>query len=176
MKRLLDLGLSLFSGAAGGVGGYLIVALAAAVISFTAAWKYQGARFGEEIAGIRLDHAAAVSESLRRLQVRQAHHELIRNQIDVVKTMELEDAHAQIDSLSRAVADGSKRLRVAARCPAAAVSAAAGGAGLDHAAAPELTADARQAYFALRAGLEQQRIQLEACQDYLGNLTQAGGQ
>ncbi len=155
-----------------GIGGYAIVGLVAGVIGFTGAWKYQAATYGEEISGLRLAYAEAATEGLRRQAVQRAQQDMARNDIDIAKTRELEDARSKNDRLARAVAAGAQQLRVAAQCPAGAgLPGAAAAGGLDHGGAAELAAAARPDYFALRAGIERQRLQLEACQGELRLLT-----
>lgn len=87
-------------------------------------------------------------------------------------TQELRRLQDENARLSAAVSSGAVRLRVAAKCP---VQAAAAGAGVDHGEAPELDPSARPTYFALRAGLDRQLEQLNACLETLANERSAGG-
>lgn len=71
----------------------------------------------------------------------------------------------ETSALERAVADGTKRLRVKASCPAVrADGTIPGGAGGGQ---PELDASARQDYYALRRGIDRQYAELQFCRSEL---------
>ena len=124
---------------------YKLIALAAAVLalmalSATGAWQWQGNAYGKRLA----DQAQANETFLR--QVAEANAAVILKQqaerLDLESRLaasdqqrygELRHAQQEIDRLSAAVADGSRRLSVRASCPAAAggVPEAAGASRLD---------------------------------------------
>ena len=88
--------------------------------------------------------------------------------IDTERTKEKIHALAENDRLRRAVADGARRLRIQASCPARGgdLPASPSTPGVADAAAPELTPDARTAYFDLRAEIASARVQILGLQDY----------
>lgn len=124
---------------------YKLIALAAAVLalmalSATGAWQWQGNAYGKRLA----DQAQAHETFLR--QVAEANAAVLLKQqaerLDLESRLaasdqqrygELRHAQQEIDRLSAAVADGSRRLSVRASCPAAAggVPEAAGASRLD---------------------------------------------
>lgn len=89
-----------------------------------------------------------------------------RDAIDLKRTLELNDERAKNDALRRAVDAGFNRLRLNATCSGPATPAAGAG-GVAHAAAPELTADARQDYFTLRDQLALSRQMILGLQDHV---------
>lgn len=91
-----------------------------------------------------------------------------RDALDLKHTQELNDERDQNARLRAAVDAGRQRLRVNATCPA--VSANAGAAGLADAGTAELTAEARQDYFALRDELALTRRMVLGLQDYVRTL------
>lgn len=124
---------------------YKLIALAAAVLALMAlsaagAWQWQGNAYGKQLA----DQAKAHETFLR--QVAEANAAVILKQqaerrtlevrldtLDQQRYGELRHAQQEIERLSAAVADGTRRLSVRASCPAAAgdVSAATGTGRLD---------------------------------------------
>jgi len=100
-----------------------------------------------------------------------------RAQAEAVATLDrqhraqLREAENEIHSLRAAVADGTRRLSVHATCPEPKRLPEADPAPrVDDGAGPQLTDDARQAYFDLRAGIAQVTEQLRACQSYVRSL------
>ncbi|QJD58187.1 lysis protein [Pseudomonas sp. gcc21] len=85
--------------------------------------------------------------------------------LDARHTRELHDAQRENDELRAAVVAGTVGLRVNASCPR--VSDTPSTTSLDDGAAPELTADAREAYHTLRAQLTADRAKLTGLQDYI---------
>lgn len=79
------------------------------------------------------------------------------------KIKEVENENA---ALRRAVDSGNKRLLIAAKCPTN-LSSASESSGMGDEETPELDPEARQDYFDLRQGIEEQREQLMACQQIL---------
>jgi len=71
----------------------------------------------------------------------------------------------ETSALERAVADGTKRLRVKASCPAVRADGTVSGGTVSRTA--ELTADASAAYWDLRRGLDRQYAELQFCRSEL---------
>ena len=89
-----------------------------------------------------------------------------RDEIDRIRTLELNHALSENNDLRRAVDDGSKRLRVKATCsPPKPDQTGAGG--VDDAGTAELTADARSDYFTLRDQLALSRQMILGLQDHV---------
>ena len=85
--------------------------------------------------------------------------------LDAKYTKELADAKKTINDLRRDVDSGAKRLRIAATCPG--VSKATSATGVDDAATPELTPDARRNYFDHRDGIATADKMIRGMQDYI---------
>ncbi len=105
--------------------------------------------------------AANVSAVNQQLVAAQAQTEAIRATFIEYKA----GKENETSTLERAVADGTQRLRFAARCPAVRADAAVpGGTGSGQ---PELDASARSDYYALRRGIDQQYGLLQFCRSEL---------
>lgn len=116
-----------------------LIGIAAALLAaFCAAWMIQGWRLGGQMSEMQ----AEWSETLRKTA--EANAAVILNQqkdrqaladelasLDEQRYGELRHAQQEIDRLSAAVADGSKRLSVRASCPAASVPATTDPGGVD---------------------------------------------
>jgi len=148
------------------IGPYLIVGL----LAFGAAWKTQGWRYGERIADMK--RATAEAEAAASAAAKEQSEETQRRVavIDAHRTKELTDARTDNDRLRAAVADGSRRLRIAIQSQPACPSGPAANSGVDSGASAELAPSARRAYFALRSGLIEQEAKLAACQEILRSL------
>lgn len=129
------------------------------------AWYVQGLRW--DIDATERDIATAI---LVKNNVDAVNQQLIasRAQTEAIRATFIEykaGKENEISALERAVADGTKRLRVKARCPAVrADGAIPGGAGNGTA---ELDPAVRQDYFALRRGLDRQFAELQFCRSEL---------
>lgn len=86
--------------------------------------------------------------------------------IDARYTKDLADAKANLAQLKRDIDDGSKRLRVSARCDRP-VSGKSAAARVDDDAGPRLTDAAQRDYFTLRERIETVTKQLTGLQDYV---------
>jgi len=124
---------------------YKLIALGVAVLALMAlsaagAWQWQGNAYGKQLA----DQATAHEAFLRRVAEanaavilkQQAERRDLEGRLaanDQQRYGELRHAQQEIERLSAALADGSRRLSVRAACPAAAgsVSAATGAGRLD---------------------------------------------
>lgn len=84
--------------------------------------------------------------------------------IDEHRTKELNDAKNQIDDLQRAVAAGTRKLQLAATCPASSAP------GVANATGPRLTDAAERDYFRLQERIETARSQIAGLQDYIRNV------
>jgi prophage endopeptidase len=135
---------------------------AALLIGAAGAWYVQGIRWDNDVAGYATAIAANVDAVNQQLIASRAQTEQIRRDYETYK----QDKENETSALERAVADGTKRLRVAARCPAAVRTdgTVSGGVG---AGAPELAATARSDYFELRRGLDRQYGLLQLCRSEL---------
>ncbi|MCF5721029.1 lysis system i-spanin subunit Rz [Pseudomonas syringae] len=88
-----------------------------------------------------------------------------RDEIDRIRTQELNHERTQNDALRLSVGTGNQRLLVKSTCKAA-VPTAAGTGGVADAGAAELTADARPDYFTLRDQLALSRQMILGLQDH----------
>lgn len=93
-------------------------------------------------------------------------------QLDAKHTKELSDAKNKIETLAADVRAGTRRLRIAATCPAATGPETPGTARVDDGPGPELTPEARSDYFSLRADIETVTGQVEGLQSYVTNVCQ----
>ncbi|MHB0805996.1 lysis system i-spanin subunit Rz [Stutzerimonas nitrititolerans] len=157
-----------------------LIGIAAALLAaFCAAWMIQGWRLG----GQMLEMQAEWSETLRKTaeanaavilkqqQDRQALADELAS-LDEQRYGELRHAQQEIDRLSAAVADGSKRLSVRASCPAASVPATTSPGGLD-AGAQRIDihpADAA-AIVRITGDADQCAVKLSALQDWARSVT-----
>ncbi|WP_419737410.1 lysis system i-spanin subunit Rz [Pseudomonas sp. COR18] len=111
-----------------------------------AQYEVAGLREAARLAGERLAQAAA---------------------IDLKHTQELSNALKTNQDLQLAVDRRNQWLRVNATCSATGERADTGAGGVADAGSPELTADARQAYFTLRDQLAVSRQMILGLQDYV---------
>lgn len=146
----------------------------AVAVGAAGGWLVNGWRLGSELAGLQAAHngliAAANATTLAAVKAEQDRYktrEQERNNIDAGKTAELAKAQHELQTLRTGVADGSIGLRVAATCPRSTgdVPARSSGPGVDDGAAPELTADAQQAYYSLLENIATMTKQLEGLQE-----------
>lgn len=150
--------------------------IAVGVIAVAAAggWFANGWRLNAKIANLNTEHATLITSAhkatLRAVEAEQERHaaeERARDQIDADKTAQLNKAKDELQSLRDGVANGSIGLRINATCPRSAgnVPARPSAPSVDDGAAPELTADARQNYYALREAIVFMTKQLEGLQE-----------
>lgn len=154
------------------------VYIAAGVIAASAAggWFINGWRKDAQIERLTAVHAtlvdagnratiAAIRAEQDRFDKRSGEYAAI----DTQRTKELNDANKELERIRTGVSNGSIGLRIAATCPARApgVQTSTDPARVGDDTAPELTADARQNYLALRQGIIALTKQLEAAQDLL---------
>lgn len=136
------------------------------LIGAGAAWYVQGLRWENDVADIRHDSDVAIVAN-----VDAVNQQLIasRAQTEAVRATFLEykaGKENETSALERAVADGTKRLRIKATCPAAvpADGTISGGAVSGTA---ELDPAVRSDYFELKRGLDRQYAELQFCRSEL---------
>lgn len=138
----------------------------AVALGFSSAWYVQGLRWDNDVAGRDIISAAAISAN-----VDAVNQQLIasRAQTEAIRAMFIEykaGKENETSALERAVADGTKRLRIKATCPAA-VRADGTVPGGPRSGQPELDASARSDYYTLRRGLDRQFAELQFCRSEL---------
>jgi len=152
----------------------LIIALSAG--SFAAAWQWQANSYGKVIATNEANRQAdlALIANAGATQARQA---LARQQdaeqklaaLDKTATEQKDKANAENETLRRAVADGSRRLRIAGSCSAGRgnVPSTASAAGVGDAGTVELSAATGRSVLDIRSGIIADQAALRAAQAYI---------
>lgn len=147
--------------------------VAVLALAFGAGWISQGWRADKALSSLQAEHALEVAEAESATRVAQ---QLLdeerdkwndeRSRIDYEQTAKLKVAEDETNRLRDCIANGTCGLRINAKCPTPATDVPEAGAPgrMDHGTGPELTADARQNYFALRDGIAKVVAQLAACQ------------
>lgn len=129
------------------------------------AWYVQGLRWETDVQERDLASATAISANVdavnQQLIASRAQTEAIRQTFIDYKAGKENETSA----LERAVADGSKRLRVKASCPAVHADGTVPGGTVSGTA--ELDASARSDYFELKRGLDRQFAELQFCRSEL---------
>lgn len=135
------------------------------VIGASGAWYVQGLRWDNNVADIQHDNDVAIAANVdavnQQLIASRAQTEAIRATFIDYKAGKENETSA----LERAVADGTKRLRVKASCPAVRADGTVPGGAVQGTA--ELTAEAGRAYWDLRRGLDRQYAELQFCRSEL---------
>lgn len=135
------------------------------LIGAGAAWYVQGLRWENDVASIRHDSDVAIAANVgavnQQLIASRAQTEAIRATFIEYKAGKENETSA----LERAVADGTKRLRVKANCPAVRADGTVPGGAVSGTA--ELDATAQRAYLSLRRGLDRQYAELQFCRSEL---------
>lgn len=139
-------------------GGALIVS------AVTAAGWYVTKGHLDRVRADLANSRAAYEQTVKTLEAERA---TAARLADSEKTAleELANATSKIDSLRADVESGRAKLRIKATCPTVPKDATAERP--DDAVAPELTADARTAYFDLRRQHEQAIAQIKLLQNYV---------
>jgi hypothetical protein len=166
-----------------GVGMYGVLAafLVGLAGGAAGAWWVQQQRLDAQVGQLTAAHAQAMqavaNEAATAASAAEARQTELQQQVaavDAQHSKEMQDAQAQNDQLRAAVAAGSRRLSVAARCPAAAgrsgVPAGAAPAGVgDGSAAQRVDLDPATAgrLLAIAAAGDKAIRQLSACQAYV---------
>lgn len=143
------------------VYGYALALLVGA----SGAWYVQGLRWDNDVQQRDIVTARAISANVdavnQQLIASRAQTEQIRQVFIDYKAGKENETSA----LERAVADGTKRLRVKASCPAVRADGTVPGGAVNGTA--ELDASVRQDYYALRRGLDRQFAELQFCRSEL---------
>lgn len=136
------------------------------VIGAGGAWFVQGLRWDNDVASSQHDTDVAISANVdavnQQLIASRAQTEAIRATFIEYKAGKENETSA----LERAVADGTKRLRIKATCPTT-VRADGTFPGGTVSGTAELDPAVRQDYFALRRGLDRQYAELQFCRSEL---------
>jgi prophage endopeptidase len=139
--------------------------VAAFLIGAAGSWYVQGLRWDKDVQERDLATATAISANVdavnQQLIASRAQTEAIRATFIEYKAGKENETSA----LERAVADGTKRLRVKASCPAVRADGAIPGGAVSGTA--ELDASARSDYFELKRGLDRQYAELQFCRSEL---------
>lgn len=138
---------------------------AALLIGAAGAWYVQGLRWDSDVQERDLATATAISAN-----VDAVNQQLIesRAQTEAIRATFIEykaGKENETSALERAIADGTKRLRIKASCPAVPADGTVPGGAVSGTA--ELDPAVRQDYFALRRGLDRQYAELQFCRSEL---------
>lgn len=137
----------------------------ALLIGAGGAWYVQGLRWETDVQERDLATATAISTNVdavnQQLIASRAQTEAIRQTFIEYKAGKENETSA----LERAVADGTKRLRIKASCPAVRADGTVSSGAVSGTA--ELTAEAGRAYWDLRRGLDRQFAELQFCRSEL---------
>lgn len=135
------------------------------LIGASGAWYVQGLRWDNNVADIQHDNDVAIAANVdavnQQLIASRAQTEAIRATFIEYKAGKENETSA----LERAVADGTKRLRVKASCPAVRADGTVPGGAVSGTA--ELDASVRSDYFELKRGLDRQYAELQFCRSEL---------
>lgn len=148
---------------------------------FFAAWFWQANAYGKVIATNETSRQADLA-LIANAGAEQARKELAKQQdaerrlatLDKTATEEKVKANAENETLRRAVADGTRRLRIAGSCSAGGgnVSSTAGAASVGDAGTVELSAATGRAVLDLRASIIADQAALRAAQAYIKDVCQ----
>lgn len=137
----------------------------AALIGAAGSWYVQGLRWDNDVQAAEVVTAQAISANVdavnQQLIASRAQTEAIRATFIEYKAGKENETSA----LERAVADGTKRLRVKASCPAVRTDGTVPGGAVSGTA--ELDASVRSDYFLLKKGLDRQYAELQFCRSEL---------
>jgi prophage endopeptidase len=129
------------------------------------AWYVQGLRWDNDVQAAELATATAISANVdavnQQLIASLAQTEAIRQTFIDYKAGKENETSA----LERAVADGTKRLRIKASCPTVRADGTVPGGAVSGTA--ELDASVRSDYFELKRGLDRQFAELQFCRSEL---------
>ena len=155
---------------------YALAVLALIGIGFSAAWFWQANAYGKVMAtneaSRQADLAAitqAGAEQARQTLAKQQDAEQKLAELDKTATEQKEKANAENESLHRAVADGTRRLRITGSCRAGGgnVPGTASATGLGDAGSIELSRATGQAVLNLRRDIIADQAALRAAQAYI---------
>jgi prophage endopeptidase len=163
----------------------LIGAAVIAVVLFVAgggvAWFWQANAFGKIIATNEANRQADIAlianagaDQGRKALAKQQDAEQKLAALDKDATEQKEKANAENETLRRAVADGTRRLRIAGSCSASSgnVPGTAGTTSVGDAGSVELSRETGQAVLDLRRDLISDQAALRAAQTYIRDVCQ----
>lgn len=152
-----------------------IVAVIVGVLAFGGGWEANGWRLTGQYTAEKLE---ASQEAAKALAAMTADRDQLAGKLTAANdqhTTELRKAQNETNSLRDRLANSSSGLRIAATCRESRLGPQApSGARVDSGTGAELDTTARQAYFALRDGIDRASAQLAACQDELTLRTSGG--
>ncbi|WP_256659774.1 lysis protein [Pseudomonas sp. LS-2] len=163
--------------------GVVVLVIALCVGSFAAAWFWQANAYGKVIATNESSYqsdrtliANAASAQARDALAKQQEAEKKLAALDKTATEQKDKANAENETLRRAIADGTRRLRIAGTCSAGSGSSnvpkATGAAGVGNAGSVELSAATGRSVFDIRAGIIADQAALRAAQAYIRDVCQ----
>jgi prophage endopeptidase len=161
---------------------YALAVIALIGIGFAGAWLWQANAYSKVIAtneaGRQADIALianAGADQARKALAKQQDAEQKLAALDKDATEQKEKANAENETLRRAVADGTRRLRIAGSCSAGggSVSQTASAAGVGDAGSVELSAAVGRAVLDLRASIISDQAALKAAQAYIRDVCQS---
>ncbi len=165
--------------------GVLALLIALSAGSFAGAWFWQANTYGETIATNEANYKADLS-SIANAAAAQARKALAKQQeaearaaaSDAKYTKEKADDLAENESLRRAVADGTRRLRIAGTCStgsgSSSVPETSSTSGVGDAGSIELSATAGRSVLDIRAGIIADQEALKAAQAYIRDVCALG--
>jgi len=171
--------------------GVMVLVIALCAGSFAAAWFWQAnaygkvvAKYGETIATNEANHQAdltlianAASAQAREALAKQQDAEQKNAELDAKLTKERTDALAQNQKYLAAVADGTRRLRIAGTCSTGSsgsnVPKTTSTASMGDAGSVELPAAVGRSVLDIRAGIIADQAALKAAQAYIRDVCQA---
>lgn len=163
---------------------YMAVALALMGVGAAGAWMWQANSYEKQLATQSANYQADLlritnagnAQTTKALEQQQAAEQRVAT-LDAQHTKEKTDALAENDKLRLAVANGTRRLRIAGTCTANGNSSgglpqASTGAGVGDAATVELSGAAGQAVLDLRAQLIAERKALIVLQEHARSINE----
>jgi prophage endopeptidase len=154
--------------------GAAVIAVALFLAGGAVAWLWQANAYGTVIATNEANHQADLT-AIANAGVTQARQALAKQQLaalDQDATEQKDKANAENETLRRAVADGTRRLRIAGSCSAGGgnvpgTASAASAASVGDAGSVELSAAAGRSVLNIRAGIIADQAALKAAQAYI---------
>ncbi|MCQ9423388.1 lysis protein [Pseudomonas sp. LJDD11] len=143
---------------------------------FAVAWVWQANTYRAQLASqatvfqadLTTIANASAAQARKALQAQQRMQQALTD-LDLKHTQEKEQANAENEALRRAVADGTRRLRIAGTCSASTghMPNTSGTTSVGHAGTVELAPVAGRAVFDIRAGIIADQAALKALQQYV---------
>jgi prophage endopeptidase len=158
------------------LAAYSVAVVVLLATGFAAAWFWQANAYGKVIATNESSRQADLTlianvgaDQARKALARQQDAEQRLAQLDKSATEEKVKANAENETLRRAVADGTRRLRIAGSCRASGgnVPGTASASGLGDAGTVELATGTGQSILNIRAGIIADQAALKAAQSYI---------